>query len=206
LSSLTRIVPGSLLLLALLGGCDRQSGKDAQPAASTASTESAAQPAAAFDRSHKGSPLPELTFTDTAGKSVRLAALTGKPLLVNLWATWCAPCVAELPTLDALAGTKGAALQVLAVSQDMGESTSDGKGDGRDDGTAARVKAFWDRKGLTHIKPLLDPQGKASSQYQATTLPTTIYYDAQGHEVWRLVGGHDWASQETRTLLAEGAR
>ena len=193
MSSLTRIVPGSLLLLAVLGGCDRQSGKDAQPAASAATSESTAQPAATFERSHKGSRLPDMTFTDTAGKPVRLATLTGKPLLVNLWATWCAPCVAELPTLDALAGARGDTLRVLAISQDMGEG----------DKAAAHVKDFWDRKGLPHIQPVLDPQGEASSQYQATTLPTTIYYDAQGREVWRLVGGHDWASPDTQKLLAE---
>ena len=181
------------MLLALLGGCDRQSGQDAQPAASTAAPQNTAQPTGAFDRSHRGSQLPDLTFTDPVGKPVRLVTLTGRPLLVNLWATWCAPCVAELPTLDRLAGAKGSALRVLAVSQDMGESAK----------ASAQVKAFWDAKGFAHIQPVLDPQGEASSQYQVSTLPTTIYYDAQGREVWRLVGGHDWASRETDTLLTE---
>lgn len=187
MSSLTRLIPASLLLLAGLGGCDRQSGQDAQPAASTQA------PAGAFDRSHRGSRLPDLTFTGTDGRPVRLAALAGKPLLVNLWATWCAPCVAELPTLDALAGAKGDSLRVLAISQDLGE------------GSAGQVKAFWDRKGFAHLHTVLDPQGEASSQYQVTTLPTTIYYDARGREVWRLVGGHDWAGKDTEKLLAEQA-
>ena len=187
MSSLTRLVPASWLLLAVLGGCDRQSGQDAQPAASAETTPAPG----AFDRSHKGSRLPDLTFTDTQGQTVRLAALAGKPLLVNLWATWCAPCVAELPTLDALAGAKSNELQVLALSQDLGEAS------------ATQVKDFWSRKGLAHIHPLLDPQGEASAQYQVATLPTTIYYDAQGREVWRLTGGHDWSSKETGKLLAE---
>jgi thiol-disulfide isomerase/thioredoxin len=197
LSSLTRFVPGSLLLLAMLGGCDRQSGKDAQQAASSAAPAAAANATPAtgtFDRSHKGSHLPDLSFTDTKGKVVRLATLSGKPLLVNLWATWCAPCVAELPTLDALAGAKGEGLRVVAVSQDLGDDDKAGGG---------KVKAFWERKGFQHIQTLLDPKAEASNQYQVASLPTTIYYDAQGREVWRLTGGHDWASKETDKLLAE---
>jgi thiol-disulfide isomerase/thioredoxin len=176
------------LLLAMLGGCDRQSGQDAQQAASSPAAQA---PAGGFDRSHRGSRLPDLTFTGTDGKPVRLTNLAGKPLLVNLWATWCAPCVAELPTLDTLAGAKEGGLQVLPISQDLGE------------GSAAQVKTFWDRKGFPHIRTLLDPQGEAAAQYQAVTLPTTIYYDAQGREVWRLVGGHDWAGKDTEKLLAE---
>jgi thiol-disulfide isomerase/thioredoxin len=179
----------------LLGGCDRQSGGDAQPAASSSSSATNEQPVGAFDRTHRGSHLPDMSFTDIAGKPVRMVTLTGKPMLVNLWATWCAPCVAELPTLDGLAGAKGDGLRVLAISQDMG---AEGK-------AATRVKAFWDQKGYKHIQPVLDPEGNASNQYQATTLPTTIYYDAQGREVWRLVGGHDWSSAETAKLLAETA-
>lgn len=190
MSSLTRLVPGSLLLLALLGGCDRQSDKDTQPAASSSATTSQAE--GAFDRTHRGSHLPDLSFTGTDGKVVKLAAMAGKPVLVNLWATWCAPCVAELPTLDTLAA-KG--LHVLAISQDMGTG----------DKTAVRVKAFWKEKGFAHIQPVLDPEGNASNSYQVSTLPTTIYYDAQGREVWRLVGKHDWAAKDTPKLLGETA-
>ncbi|MDE1916494.1 MAG: TlpA family protein disulfide reductase [Sphingomonadales bacterium] len=187
-------------MLAVLGGCDRQSGQNAQQAASSSLTDAASDKAdeaqiGTFDRSHKGSHLPDLTFTDTDGHPLRLAALTGKPLLLNLWATWCAPCVAELPTLDALAGAKGAGLQVVAISQDLGEG----------DALSAKVKDFWQGKGFRHIHPALDPQGEAASQYQAATLPTTIYYDAQGREVWRLTGGHDWSGKDTDKLLAETA-
>lgn len=200
MSSLTRLVPASLLLLAGLGGCDRQSGQNAQQAASSAAIDTASGIAGeaqigTFDRSHKGSRLPDLTFTGLDGHPLRLAALKGKPLLVNLWATWCAPCVAELPTLDALAGARKAGLQVVAISQDLGEG----------DALATKVKDFWQGKALKHIHPVLDPQGEAASQYQAATLPTTIYYDAQGHEVWRLTGGHDWSDKDTDKLLAETA-
>jgi thiol-disulfide isomerase/thioredoxin len=185
-----------MLVMPLLGGCDRQSDAATQQAESVSSANSAeAAPTAGFDRSHRGSPIPDLTVSGLDGKPVALASLKGKPLLVNLWATWCAPCVAELPTLDKLAGAQAATLRVVEISQDSGE-----------DGSAAKkVKAFWESKNLAHLSTLIDPKGEASAKYAVTTLPTTIYYDAQGREVWRLVGGHDWASKQTGELLAETA-
>jgi len=185
-----------MLVMPLLGGCDRQSDAATQQAESANAANSAeAAPAAGFDRTHRGSPIPDLKVSGLDGKPVELASLKGKPLLVNLWATWCAPCVAELPTLNKLAGDKAATLRIVEISQDSGE-----------DGSAAtKVKAFWERKNLAHLSTLIDPKGEASTKYGATTLPTTVYYDAQGREVWRLVGGHDWSSTETAKLLAETA-
>jgi thiol-disulfide isomerase/thioredoxin len=179
---------GSALLLA---GCDRQSQQPAQPqaAASPPAATGEGEFVGMIDRSHKGSLIPSLTFHDPAGKVLQLTALTGKPLLVNLWATWCAPCVAELPKLDALAASKGDALQIVTLSEDL---------------TApAKVTEFLSRRKYTHLPPWLDPNNTASTAYQVSTLPTTIYYDAAGHEVWRYSGGHDWTSAETGKMLAE---
>ena len=109
-------------MLPLASGCDRQSGTTAQPQAADSAatpTGAAAEPSVGIDRSHKGAALPDLTFQDAEGRTLHLPAQIGHPLLVNLWATWCAPCVAELPTLDALAARKGG-VQVIALSQDMG--------------------------------------------------------------------------------------
>jgi len=146
-----------------------------------------------LDRSHKGSRLPDLGFHASDGKTLRLPSLTGKPLLVNFWATWCGPCVAELPTLHQLAGTQAGKITVLAVSEDLGDP--------------AKVGAFWQAHGLAgwpqSPKPWLDPDNDATSQYALQTMPTTIYYDAAGREVWRYTGGRDWASKDTAALLAE---
>lgn len=176
----------------IVGGCDRQSGGEAQPQASSsapaAAPGSAGELTGVVDRTHRGALLPDFTLSDPAGKQLRLADLKGKPVLINLWATWCAPCVAELPMLDALA--KSGAVRVVTVSQDMGEPD--------------KVAGFLTERGATALEPWLDPRNDLSFHYGTGTLPTTIYYDAQGREIWRFIGGHDWSSAETRTMLAEG--
>ena len=138
-----------------------------------------------MDCSHKGSLLPDFTLSDPAGKSITLASLKGKPLLINLWATWCAPCVAELPQLDQLAA--GGKVKVLTVSQDMGEPQ--------------KVMQFLKDRQIKLLEPWLDPENALITQYNAGTLPTSVLYDAQGREVWRIVGPRDWSSAETAALL-----
>ena len=176
----------------LLAGCDRQSGGDAQPAASAAAAAGAgaAGPlaAGAVDRSHKGSALPEAQLKDPAGKELNLASLKGKPLMINLWATWCTPCVAELPQLDAIAGAHPE-LKLLTVNQDMDKLD--------------KVAPFLKAHGVTRLEPWLNPDNSLTFQFGAETLPATIFYDADGHEAWRIVGGRDWATPETAALLAE---
>jgi len=128
-----------------------------------------------------------MTFADPAGRKLALASLRGKPVLVNLWATWCAPCVKELPTLDALAA-KGA-VRVLTVSQDSGDP--------------AKVGQFLKDKGAAKLEAWLDPDNAMSFHYNTGTLPTSVLYDSQGREVWRFVGENDWASPASAALIAE---
>jgi thiol-disulfide isomerase/thioredoxin len=145
-----------------------------------------------LDRSHAGEPVPETAFEDPDGEPASLADFRGKPLLVNLWATWCAPCVAEMPTLDALAGREGKRLQVVTISQDP---------DGR-----AGVEAFFDKQGYRNLETWLDPKMALMPALKVDTLPTTILYDAQGRELWRWTGGEDWGSADAARLLAESVK
>src|SRR6266540_1690823 len=103
-----------------LAACQKGQQQSANEAASVAE----AGPAKGVDRSHKGQPPPGVSFKDPDGADISLAELAGRPLLVNLWASWCAPCVKELPTLDGLSRSSGTKLQVAAISQDSGPHAS----------------------------------------------------------------------------------
>ncbi|OYW24214.1 MULTISPECIES: TlpA family protein disulfide reductase [unclassified Sphingomonas] len=198
------MVPRPLIVLLLMmplviGGCDRQSSAPEQanaapPLADEVPSAGAPRPGAKeaagiLDRSHKGEAASTLQFIDPAGKPVTIASFAGKPVLLNLWATWCAPCVAEMPTLDGLADRLDGKLTVLAVSQDL-------------EG-AAKVDPFFKNAQYKRLQPYRDPQAALSIAYQAN-LPTTILFDAQGREVWRMLGGQNWAS-ETATALVDEA-
>ena len=133
---------------------------------------------------------PPPTFKDPDGKPVKLADFKGKPVLVNLWATWCAPCVKELPTLDKLRALSGAAQR--------------GRGQ---PGHAARMRRS-SRSSRAHriatLEPYQDRQmGLSGALGPDTVLPTSILFDANGKEVWRYVGDLDWTSPEAAKLLAE---
>lgn len=190
----------SLVLCSLAGasalviaGCDSKGGKDAQPQASSeAKQDTAAKPAAAdgkVDRSHKGEPMPTVSLVDNTGESLELSSFKGKPLLVNLWATWCAPCIAEMPTLNKLIEREQElGVTILPISQDMGQTD--------------KVVEILRRRELEQIQPWVDEQGDLGFQYGGN-LPVTILFDAQGKEVWRYTGGNDWTSPEALKLIAE---
>ena len=141
------------------------------------------------DRTHTGKPLPDVKVLDPAGKQTSLRSLQhGRFLLVNLWASWCAPCVKELPTLDRLA--QSGKIQVLAVSQD--------------DGPHPSVVAFLRAHKIVTLKPYQDAKmGLSGALGPDTVLPTSILIDGNGKEVWRYVGDLDWTSPEAAKLLAE---
>ena len=182
-ASLTRAFLLLALPGALLAGCDRQSGAGGQPQPSSAAAEPAP---GAIDRSHAGTTLPALTLRDGKGGTLALAALKGAPVLVNLWATWCAPCVKELPALGRLAA--GGHLRVVTISEDMAGTGAPG--------------AFIAAKAGGALPGWLDPDNAATAALGAESLPTSVLYDAAGHEVWRTAGGRDWDSAESRELLS----
>lgn len=133
--------------------------------------------------------MPDFVFADAQGKDVTLARFAGKPVLVNLWATWCAPCVAEMPQLDALAAAYAGRMHVLTISQD-----SQG---------ADKVVPFFAAKGYRTIAPWLDPENQFGFHYATGVLPTTVLYDAQGKEVVRVIGALDWTGEDAVALIDE---
>jgi thiol-disulfide isomerase/thioredoxin len=178
----------AVTLLLALAACRQEAPR--QPASNETSTSAEAGGIKGVHRDHKGTPAPAAVFTDPDGKPVKLADLAGKPMLVNLWATWCAPCVKELPTLDKLA--RSGAIEVVAVSQDSGPHAS--------------VVAFLNSHQIQSLKPYQDPKMALSGALgPETVLPTSILFDANGKEVWRYVGDLDWTSPEAAKLLSEAA-
>jgi len=191
--SVVLVLPLALLATGLLAGCDRQTPADTQPQSSASVPAAPQGGSAAFngtlDISNRGAALPDFTFSDPSGKKVRTLDLKGKPLLINLWATWCGPCVEEMPTLDSLAAARAGKLQVLTVSQDID--------------SAEAVGAFFRDRKLVHLAPWLDPENALSQHYSTGVLPTTVLYGADGREVWRMIGSHDWSGPRTDAMLAD---
>jgi thiol-disulfide isomerase/thioredoxin len=123
--------------------------------------------------------LAEAAFRDADGAERRLADFAGQGLVVNLWATWCPPCVEEMPSLDRLARqVRNDGIEVLALSQDRG-------------GTEV-VRAFYGRLGIRHLGLWLDPRGAAARAWGARGLPTTLIVDRAGREAARLEGSTGW--------------
>jgi thiol-disulfide isomerase/thioredoxin len=165
----------------LTSGCDRQGTAQSQ-----AGSEAARPGGPGLDRSQAGKPMPAVTIRDGDGEETSLSGIAGgKPLLLNLWATWCAPCVKELPTLDVLADRTGAPL-VMALSQD----------------TAApdKVRAFLAERKIG-LEAYQDSEMAVSSALGTQILPTTILYGSDGKEIWRYVGDLDWSGAEAAELL-----
>jgi thiol-disulfide isomerase/thioredoxin len=133
-------------------------------------------------------PAPQTGFSDADGQEVTLAAFEGKVVLLNFWATWCAPCVREMPALDRLQDVLGGqGLAVVAVSQDRRGLDA--------------VAPFFKERGLEHLKIYLDPRGKFSREFGLGGLPTTLLIDRQGRLVGGLEGPAEWDSEEALALI-----
>jgi cytochrome c biogenesis protein CcmG/thiol:disulfide interchange protein DsbE len=139
-------IPVSLAALAVLAVVQARAGADLRP------------PRAA------GLSAPAFTLPDLRGKPVSLASLRGRPVLVNFFATWCPPCRAELPALQALSLAHPDCLQVVGVAESSGD--------------AATIAAFAGKRGVTY--PLLQDDGSAGVSYSVVTLPHSVLIDAEG--------------------------
>ena len=172
-----------LLVTLFVTSCDRQKPEAPQAPAADA------QGGKGLDRGQKGKAAPTTAFNDPTGKPTSIAAFKGKPVLVNLWATWCAPCVKELPTVQALEAQQKGKIAVIAVSQDMSEQSA--------------VDTFLASKKIGRFAAFHDPDMALSSALGVQVLPTTILFDAAGQEVWRFTGDLDWTGAEAKAWVAE---
>ena len=192
------------LVLLVLAACDTGSAPKGQgPAGSAGGTigksatsdiglESANGMRALLSYKFAGQKAPDASFSGPDGGDVSLSDFAGRPLLVNFWATWCAPCKAEMPTLDALAALEKGRVAVIAVSQDL---------EGR-----PPVVAFFEKTGVKNLEPYTDSDNLLLAAFNnQLALPTTILYDSEGREVWRVVGGVEWDDTEMAKLLREAA-
>lgn len=133
-------------------------------------------------------PVAAAVFRDEADAEITLEAFRGKVVLVNLWATWCIPCRAEMPALDRLQGLVGSPkFQVVAIAQDRG---------GR-----AKVEKFLSELQVKSLKPYLDTSMKSGRAWGAVGLPTTLLINPEGLEVARLVGEAEWDAPEMVRLI-----
>ena len=123
-------------------------------------------------------PAPALAFTARDGAEKHLADFKGQFLLVNLWATWCGPCVEEMPALDRLQTKLGQRLTILAISQDR-------RG-------AAVVDPFLAKAGITHLAVFLDPKSAAIDAFGVQGLPTSFLIGRDGMILGKLEGAAKW--------------
>ncbi|HLJ65551.1 MAG TPA: TlpA disulfide reductase family protein [Stellaceae bacterium] len=137
-------------------------------------------------------PAPAVTFTTRAGEPKTLGDFRGRLILVNLWASWCAPCVREMPSLDRAQGALGADLTILAISEDRGG--------------AEKVDPFLAQLGLHGLTSYLDPGGEVGRAFGARGLPTSFLIDKEGRILAKLEGEAPWDDPKMLSRLEAYAK
>ena len=171
-----------------LAACDSGAGGDTQQQEQLGADKQ--ELTGEIDYSFAGELMPAITVSDPEGKALNLGALQGTPVLLNLWATWCAPCVVEMPMLDELAAQKEGELRVVTVSQDM-------RG-------AEAVEPFFADRDFAHLEQWLDPANDLGVSFGGSgAMPLTVLYDAGGAELFRVAGGYHWDSEEAIAAIEE---
>lgn len=139
-----------------------------------------------FERWAKPRDVPDLRFSDPAGRPTSLSKFRGRMLLLNLWATWCPPCREEMPALDRLnARLGGDRFTVVTLALD----------------SPAKADAFLRQIKATTLQNYTDTQGLALSTLGVTTVPTTLLIDSQGREIGRLSGAAAWDEKPAIDLI-----
>jgi thiol-disulfide isomerase/thioredoxin len=178
------VMGGALALLYGLGGCSNQ-----PPSAGAALKSAAKGEMKKLAISDHPAPAPTTPFKDAQGQSHTLAEFKGRVAVVNVWANWCAPCKAEIPSLAKLAAAyAGQPVAVVPVSVGKGEDETAGH-------------AFIDRNApLTFYS---EPTYSLTYAFKPVVedMPTTILYDRKGVERARLAGGADWSGPDAKALI-----
>ncbi len=147
---------------------------------------------AAIQVQEKPKLVPDLAFTGADGSPRKLSDLRGKTVLLNLWATWCAPCRKEMPALDTLqASLGGKDFEVVAINIDTRNPD--------------KPKQFLSETKITNLAYYADPSAKVYQDLKgvgkAFGMPTTLLIDAQGCELGYLAGPAEWASPDAQALV-----
>ena len=130
---------------------------------------------------------PNMVFASPDGTAMRLSDYKGKVILVNIWATWCAPCIAEMPMLDELQVKRGGAnFEVVTISLDR---------------TAAEAKSWLRKNKINNLPIWHDGTYNVSAKLALPGLPTSIFYNKDGREIARIPGEVDWTSKEALALV-----
>ncbi|WP_328795077.1 TlpA family protein disulfide reductase [Jannaschia marina] len=128
------------------------------------------------------------TFLDPEGEVADLSMYRGEVVVLNFWATWCAPCREEMPSLQALQDEMGAGdLEVVTMAF------------GRHNPMA--MEKFWADTGVTSLPLHLDPRSEMARAMGVRGLPHTLVLDREGRVVAQLIGTADWAAPETLALM-----
>ncbi len=134
-----------------------------------------------------------LEFFDKDGQSLKLSAFHGRVVLINFWATWCAPCLAEMPSLNRLQialgneDLAGADFQVITIATGRNEN--------------ADIESFFTNQNISHLTRYRDPNLRLALALGAGSLPTTVLMDRDGSIIARLQGEADWDSEAATRLI-----
>jgi thiol-disulfide isomerase/thioredoxin len=142
----------------------------------------------AYKAADGGAPVPAAPIVGVDGKERSLSEWKGKGVVLNFWATWCAPCVKEMPALDRLHDILAPdGIDVLAVSEDR-------------EGLPV-AKKFHEANKLQSLAVMTDPKGALLRGFKGQGLPTTVLIDKQGREIGRVTGAAEWDTPETVGFL-----
>ena len=134
-------------------------------------------------------PQPRMSYSAPDGQTMQLSDYKGKVILLNVWATWCAPCIAEMPTLNALQIERdGDDFEVVTISLDR---------------TAEEAAIFFKDNNIDNLPSWHDASFGLSAALLLPGLPTSVFYDKRGREIARVSGEADWTSDEALALIDE---